>query len=81
MFDFDKVTDRRNTNSLKYDFSAQRGMPDDVLPLWVADMDFPSAPSVIQALEQAVTHGIFGYSQGGQEYFTPLLAWYRSRFG
>ena len=38
--DFDKITDRRNTNCLKYDFAVKRGMPEDVLPLWVADMDF-----------------------------------------
>ena len=38
--DFDKITDRRNTNCLKYDFAVKRGMPEDVLPLWVADMEF-----------------------------------------
>ena len=40
-YDFDKVIDRTNTNSLKYDFAVERGRPADVLPLWVADMDFP----------------------------------------
>ena len=41
--DFDKITDRRNTNCLKYDFAVKRGMPEDVLPLWVADIDFQTS--------------------------------------
>ena len=43
--DFDKVIDRRNTRCLKYDFAKRRGMPEDVLPLWVADMDFATSVS------------------------------------
>lgn len=48
--DFDKITDRRNTNCLKYDFAVKRGMPEDVLPLWVADMDFQTSSYVQDAL-------------------------------
>ena len=48
-YDFDKVIDRTNTNSLKYDFAVERGRPADVLPLWVADMDFP-APQPVTAI-------------------------------
>jgi cystathionine beta-lyase len=55
-YDFDTVTDRRETNSIKW----SRYGP-DVLPLWVADMDFPAPPNVQAALKKAVTHGIFGY--------------------
>ena len=62
-YDFDKVIDRTNTNSLKYDFAVERGRPADVLPLWVADMDFPAPQPVLDALQKAVAHGIFGYSE------------------
>jgi len=55
-FDFDRVVDRRSTDSNKW-----RKFPADVLPLWVADMDFPSPPAVVQALHARVEHGFFGY--------------------
>ena len=61
--DFDTVIERRGTNSLKFDFAAERGRPADVLPLWVADMDFRAPQAVIDALQSAVAHGIFGYSE------------------
>ena len=59
-YDFDKVTDRRGTNSLKYDFAVERGKPKGILPLWVADMDFPVAEEITQGLKRAVNHGIYG---------------------
>ena len=52
--DFDKVTDRRNTNCLKYDFAVERGKPKDIQPLWVADMDFPTSSYVQEALQKQV---------------------------
>jgi len=55
-FDFDRVVDRRSTDSNKW-----RKFPADVLPLWVADMDFPSPPAVVRALHARVEHGFFGY--------------------
>ena len=61
-FNFDKITDRKGTNCIKYDFAIERGMPENVLPLWVADMDFPTVPEVIEDLKKAVSNGIFGYS-------------------
>lgn len=79
-FDFDKVIDRRGTNSLKYDFAKERGKREDVLPLWVADMDFPTAPAILDRLEKAVKHGIFGYSEGKNEYFQAVSAWYKNYF-
>ena len=56
VFDFDRVVDRRSTDSNKW-----RKFPADVLPLWVADMDFPSPPAVVRALHARVEHGFFGY--------------------
>ena len=84
-FDFDQITDRRGTMSLKYDFARARGVREDALPLWVADMDFPTAPCVTEALHRAVDHGIFGYTDvdaGDPEndYVWAIRSWYRERF-
>lgn len=79
-YDFDTITDRRNTNSLKYDFAEKRDKPKDVLPLWVADMDFPAAPPIIEKLEAAVHHGIFGYSEARDPYFDAIRSWMLRHF-
>ena len=80
-YDFDKVVDRHGTNCLKYDFAIERGKPADILPLWVADMDFQTAPVILERLEETVKHGIFGYSDGKEGYFAAVQNWYRERFG
>ena len=80
-YSFDKIKDRRGTDSLKYDLAAKRGMPEDIIPLWVADMDFPAPPEVLEALVEKSRHGIFGYSDTiGDDYFNALADWYASRF-
>lgn len=80
-YDFDRVYDRRNTNSLKYDFAAERGKPLNILPLWVADMDFRAPDEVIEALKKKAEHGIFGYSEPKSDYFDTLCKWFRERHG
>ncbi len=80
-YDFDVITDRRNTNSLKYDFALQRGKPADVLPLWVADMDFKTVPEVREALAEKAAHGIFGYSEPDDGYFFAIETWFSKHFG
>jgi cystathionine beta-lyase len=79
-FDFDRVIDRRGTYSVKYD-PAARGLPDDVLPLWVADLDFQAPPCVSAALEARARHGVFGYSKPDSAYFDTVRAWFEQRFG
>lgn len=79
-YNFDREIDRKNTNSLKYDFAVERGRDVDVLPLWVADMDFQAPKPVLDALQNAVSHGIFGYSEVKGEYFDALYRWFDSRF-
>lgn len=79
-YDFDTVIDRKNTNSLKYDFAEERGKPADVLPLWVADMDFRAPKPVLEALHRAVEHGIFGYSDVKSEYNDAVSSWFSQRF-
>lgn len=80
-YDFDRVYDRRNTNSLKYDFAAERGRPGGALPLWVADMDFKAPDEVIAALKAKAEHGIFGYSEPKEDYFRTLRDWFLTRHG
>ena len=79
-YDFDRVIDRRNTYSIKYD-PASRGKPDDVLPMWVADMDFAAPPCVTDALVARAKHGIFGYSESDAAYYAALQKWFGERFG
>ena len=79
-YNFDEVIDRRNTDCLKYDFAVQRGRPKDVLPFWVADMDFPIAQEIEDALVKRCQHGIFGYSEATDGYFAALQNWYLKHF-
>lgn len=72
---FDEKVERKGTDCLKYDFARQRGMPEDVLSLWVADMDFKTSSFVEDAVADRVRHGIFGYSETGQAYFQALAGW------
>ena len=76
--DFDKVINRRNTRCLKYDFAERRGMPNDVLPLWVADMDFETSSYIQDALTERVKHGIFGYSEVQTQYFNIVRDWMKN---
>ena len=79
-YNFDEIVDRKNTNSIKYDFSLKRGKPEDILPLWVADMDFRTPPAVIEALTQKSEHGIFGYSENAEDYVEVLKNWFSNSF-
>ena len=75
--DFDKIVERRNTDCLKFDAAVRRGYPADILPLWVADMDFPTAPPVLEALNQRTNHGVFGYTEADPDrFFSVLHAWF-----
>lgn len=75
-YDFDKTTDRRSTNSYKWDSA-----PEGVLPMWVADMDFRTAPAIIDALQKRVAHGIFGYTRVPDAYYDAVTAWFSRRHG
>ena len=80
-YDFDRVIDRHGTNSLKYDFAAERGHPVDSLPLWVADMDFAAPPCVNEAVHRLADQGIFGYSEVKDAYFNAAAGWFEGHFG
>jgi cysteine-S-conjugate beta-lyase len=76
---FDRIIDRRNTCCIKHD-PASRGKPDDVLPMWVADMDFATPPCVSDALVACARHGIYGYSEPDAGYFAAVRDWFERRF-
>jgi len=77
--DFDKVTDRRNTDCLKYDFAVERGRPKDVLPLWVADMDFKTSSIILDDIKERTEHGIFGYTETKEDYYEAVKLWMKTR--
>lgn len=72
-YNFDTVVNRRNTNSLKWDVA------EGELPMWVADMDFKTAPEIIEALQQRVAHGVFGYSDVTEEWRLAIIEWWKKR--
>lgn len=77
---FDEIIERRGTDCAKYDAYAEHGYNADILPLWVADMDFRAPACVMDALHTAVDHGIFGYSIQSKAYFPALQAWFAKHF-
>lgn len=74
-YNFDKIINRKGTNCLKYDYAVERGKPADVLPLWVADMDFQVSEEITKSLHAAVEHGIYGYTQPKDAYYNALIHW------
>ena len=77
-YNFNKITDRHNTNACKLDLAVIRGKPADVLSLWVADMDFPTSPAILEALHKKIDHGIFGYSCMDEAFHTALANWMKN---
>jgi cystathionine beta-lyase len=77
---FDEVINRKNTGSLKFDGHSMFDMPEDVLPLWVADMDFQTAPGITDVIKEAAEHGIFGYTAPGEAYDAAVKNWYQKHF-
>ena len=76
-YNFDEIIPRRNTNSVKWDEAAQ----DDIIPLWVADMDFRVLPQITEALRQRVDHGVFGYTHVPDSYYESVIRWFEDRHG
>lgn len=74
-YDFDTLVERRDTASYKWDSDHRRAL----VPLWVADMDFKTAPEIIAALRERVEHGVFGYTRVPDEYYEALINWFRRR--
>ncbi|MBN1197545.1 MAG: pyridoxal phosphate-dependent aminotransferase [Candidatus Aminicenantes bacterium] len=76
--DFDQVVDRAGTASLKWDFRTEKTGMADILPMWVADMDFPAPPEVIKAVKSRAAHGVYGYTGHPKSFFVATREWFRS---
>jgi cystathionine beta-lyase len=72
-FNFDEIVERKNTNSYKWDSAAA----EDILPMWVADMDFRTAPAIVDALKERALHGVFGYTKVPAGYYEAVINWFR----
>lgn len=75
---FDEHIDRRNTDCIKYDFAKRKGLPEDILPLWIADMDFKTSSYIEDALVERVREAIFGYSEVQTPYFNAVSNWMKT---
>ena len=86
-FDFETPLDRRHSGSYKWDADLPEGViltpaqRDRVIPLWVADMDFPAAPCILDALQRRVEHGVFGYTRVPDSYYESVIRWFGQRHG
>jgi len=77
MWNFDEVVDRNNTNSVKYDLRALKFGKEDIIPMWVADMDFKTPPFIIDAVKKRAEHEIYGYTIRSKGFFQSLINWMR----
>lgn len=73
-YNFDEINNRRGTGCIKWD-----SIPDGVIPMWVADMDFKTAPSIVKAVTERAASGIYGYTHIGKEYFETVSGWFSRR--
>lgn len=76
-YDFSRPTDRRGTDSYKWDSAPET----DIIPLWVADMDFETFPAITEALQRRVAHGIFGYTRVPEAYYEAVCNWFGKHHG
>ena len=73
MYDFDKIIDRRGTDSFKWDIA------ENELPMWVADMDFAAAPEIVEAFAERLKHPVFGYGKLPDEWYEAYISWWKKR--
>lgn len=76
-YNFDEIVTRKDTGSIKWD----EGPFGEVLPMWIADMDFKSAPEILAALDKRIAHGVFGYTAIPDAFYDAITAWWKRRFG
>ncbi|MEG2854696.1 MalY/PatB family protein [Bacteroides sp.] len=80
-YNFDEIIDRRGTDSVKWDAVGERFGRNDLLPLWVADMDFRTPPFIIEALRKRMEHEVLGYTFTSEAWYTSIIAWLQKRYG
>lgn len=77
---FDRIVERRNTNSYKWDFCKELTGYTNLLPMWLADMDFLSPPKIIEAIKTRADHGLFGYTITPESYYEAFIQWVKRRY-
>jgi len=80
-YDFDSIIERHNTNSIKWDYVEKYFNDKDILPMWVADMDFKAPPAIMEAARKVADFGIFGYSGTPASYYEAVIGWMKKRHG
>ena len=78
-YNFDTPIDRYHTNCLKFDYKKEYGQPDDVFPMWVADMDYPVLPEVTEAIIKRAKHPVYGYTLASDAYYESVMRWMETR--
>jgi cystathionine beta-lyase len=81
VYDFDTVINRLPTSSLKWSYLKRISGMEDILPLWIADMDFASPPEIVEAMKERVAHPLYGYTLGSDGYYDELIKWMERRHG
>lgn len=76
-YNFDEIVNRRGTNCVKWDVENEDG----IIPMWVADMDFPAAPAIRKAVEARAKHGVYGYTIVPDSYYRAIISWFKRRHG
>lgn len=74
-YNFDEIIDRKYTDAIKWESSSP-----DILPMWIADMDFKTAPEIIEALQNRISHGVFGYTQTPEHFYISIQKWWKKRY-
>src|SRR4051812_41032280 len=80
-YDFNKRIDRKNSHSVKWDELSETFSSNDLLPMWVADMDFEAAPEIMEALQAKLDQKVFGYVSRSESYFESAVNWTKRRYG
>lgn len=80
MYDFNRVVERKGTESKKHDDFPFIDVPEEYYPLWIADMDYETAPEIVAALEERMKHKVFGYFVQEERYYEAIIGWHRNRY-
>jgi len=79
-YGFDKIIDRKNTKCYKWDYNREIFGKEDLLSMWVADMDFQAPPEVLEVLQKRIDHGVFGYTGITDSFYDSIINWMKERF-
>ncbi|MDD2241977.1 MAG: cystathionine beta-lyase, partial [Bacteroidales bacterium] len=80
-YNFDEIIERRNTDCLKWDSVEERWHKKNLLPMWVADMDFRTPPFLMDALNKRNEHEVLGYARRPEEWYKSIIYWFKKRYG